>query len=77
MPAISPAARTAVSRDPTYAGRMPDDDDATQEERALRALANIHAGADITDEAMRLSNDYTDRRTRRVKAWFARIARRG
>ena len=56
---------------------MPDDDDATQEERALRALANIRAGADITDEAMRLSNDYTDRQMRRVKAWFARITGRG
>ncbi|BFM23598.1 hypothetical protein [Microbacterium sp. che218] len=56
---------------------MPDDNDATQEERALRAMANIHAGADITDEAMRLSNDYTDRQTRRVKAWFARMTGRG
>ena len=55
---------------------MPDDDDETQEERALRAIANMRAGADIPAEALRLSNDYTDRQTRRVKEWLARMTRR-
>lgn len=56
---------------------MPDDDDETQEERALRAISNMQAGADIPAEALRLSNDYTDRQTRRVKEWLARVTRRG
>lgn len=56
---------------------MPDDDPETQEERALRAIANMRAGADISDEALRLSNDYTDRQTRRFKLWLARMTGRG
>ncbi|MCJ1707289.1 hypothetical protein [Microbacterium sp. VKM Ac-2923] len=56
---------------------MPDDDSETQEERALRAIANMQAGADIPDEALRLSNDYTDRQTRRLKLWLARMTGRG
>ncbi|WP_156459160.1 hypothetical protein [Microbacterium sp. Leaf151] len=55
---------------------MPDDDGETQEERALRAIANMQAGADISDEALRLSNEYTDRQTLRMKEWLARLARR-
>ncbi|MCI9858011.1 hypothetical protein [Microbacterium proteolyticum] len=55
---------------------MPDDDGETQEERALRAIANMQAGADISDEALRLSNEYTDRQTLRMKEWLARMARR-
>lgn len=55
---------------------MPDNDGETQEERALRAIANMQAGADISDEALRLSNEYTDRQTLRVKEWLARMARR-
>ena len=46
------------------------DDEETQEQRALRALQSILAGGDLTEETLALSNDFTDRQTGRIGAWF-------
>ena len=48
----------------------------TQEERGMRALQNILNGANVTDESMKLSNDYTDRLGVKLSAWFRRLIRR-
>lgn len=49
---------------------------AEQEQRALAALASIHAGADLGEETLALSNEFTDRQTARVRAWLrTRFAR--
>ena len=48
------------------------DEPETQEERAMRALAAIWGGADLTEEAMKLSNEFTDRQTTRLSKWFKR-----
>ncbi|MDN3495273.1 hypothetical protein QL996_04985 [Planococcus sp. APC 4015] len=45
----------------------------TQEERALRALAAIQRGADLTDETLALSNEFTDRHTARFTTWLRRL----
>ncbi len=45
----------------------------TQEERAMRALQAIWGGADLTEESMKLSNEYTDRHTARFTAWVRRV----
>lgn len=56
---------------------QPDDErPETQEERALRALRAIHEGADLTEEAMTLANEFTDRHTGRFTAWLRRVFRR-
>ncbi|MEX8032777.1 hypothetical protein AB6V29_07085 [Microbacterium sp. 20-116] len=47
-----------------------------QEQRALRAIEAINAGADIGDEASRLANEFTDRHTSRLTAWL-KSRRRG
>ena len=66
---------------PRYGGRVAADQDdeatapraETQEERALRALRNVFAGADLTDETMTLANEFTDRQMGRLKgAWHRR-----
>ena len=49
----------------------------TQEERALRALQSIQNGGDVTQEALRLSNEYTDRQTARFTEWLRALLRRG
>lgn len=43
-----------------------------QEQRALRSIQAINAGADIGSEAFDLSNEFTDRHTDRMKAWVKR-----
>jgi hypothetical protein len=50
--------------------------DETQEERAMRALRAIWGGADLTEEAMKLSNEFTDQNTARFTAWFRRVVLR-
>jgi len=47
-----------------------------QEQRALRAIEAITAGANIGDEAFRLANEFTDRQTSRLVAWLKRHRRR-
>jgi hypothetical protein len=49
----------------------------TQEERAMRALQAVWDGADLTEEAMKLSNEFTDRQTTRFTTWVRRLLRRG
>ncbi|MFS0732299.1 hypothetical protein ABC304_09870 [Microbacterium sp. 1P10UB] len=49
----------------------------TQEERALRALEAIKNGGDVTAEAFRLSNEFTDRHTARLADWMRTLLRRG
>ncbi len=46
------------------------------EQRALRALRAIDDGADIGAEALKLSNEFTDRHTARLSAWVRRLRRR-
>jgi len=50
---------------------------AEQEKRALDALASIHAGADLGEEALALSNEFTDRHTARLRAWLRGLFARG
>ena len=52
-----------------------DSQDETQAERAMRALQNIANGANVTDEAMKLSNQYTDRHFAKMSRWFWSIIR--
>lgn len=42
----------------------------------MRALAAIQGGADLTDEAMTLSNEFTDRHTARFTSWVRGLFRR-
>ncbi len=51
---------------------MADDKRDEQEQRALRSIEAIDAGADIGDEAFRLANEFTDRHTSRFTAWLKR-----
>jgi len=44
----------------------------TQEERAVRSLQAIFAGADLTAETTRLANEFTDRQSGRLKGWLRR-----
>jgi len=53
----------------------PRDDE--QEQRALRAIEAIGAGANIGDEAFRLANEFTDRHTSRFTTWLRSRRRRG
>ncbi|WP_438352317.1 hypothetical protein [Microbacterium sp. CJ88] len=57
---------------------MADDEDRpeTQEERAMRTLRAIWAGGDLTEEAMKLSNEFTDRHTARFTRWLRGLFRR-
>ncbi|MEW1708583.1 hypothetical protein AB0230_15240 [Microbacterium sp. NPDC089190] len=50
-------------------------DEESPEQRALRSIRAIDAGADIGAEALELSNAFTDRHTARIAAWVKR--RRG
>ncbi|WP_295784298.1 hypothetical protein [uncultured Microbacterium sp.] len=52
-----------------------DRDAESPEERALRALRAIDEGADISAEALALSNEFTDRHTARLTAWWRRRRR--
>jgi len=45
---------------------------AEQEERALRAIAAIVQGGDLTAETLALSNEFTDRQTGRLRNLFRR-----
>ncbi|WP_279366553.1 hypothetical protein [Microbacterium testaceum] len=51
---------------------MAHDEHDDQEQRALRSIEAINAGADIGDEAFRLANEFTDRHTSRFAAWLKR-----
>lgn len=42
----------------------------------MRALQNPVNGASVTDESMEASNEYTDRPTAQLVAWFRSITRR-
>lgn len=44
----------------------------SQEQRAVDAITAIFAGGDVADEALRLSNDFTDRTEGRLRAWLTR-----
>jgi hypothetical protein len=44
----------------------------TQQERAVAAISAIMSGADLTTEAMALSNEFTDRQTARLSSWLRR-----
>ncbi|CAN3702496.1 MULTISPECIES: hypothetical protein [unclassified Microbacterium] len=46
--------------------------DDEQEQRALRSIEAINAGANIGDEAFQLANEFTDRHTGRMTAWLKR-----
>lgn len=48
----------------------------TQEERALRAMQAIWGGADLGEETMKLSNEFTDRHTARFTGWIRRVVLR-
>ena len=48
---------------------------AEQEAQALHALEAIMNGGDLSAESMRLSNDFTDRQTGGLAAWFRRLGR--
>jgi hypothetical protein len=48
----------------------------TQEERAIETIIAIAAGGDPSVEAFRLANDFTDRQTAKLSAWFGRWKRR-
>ncbi|MDQ1581182.1 MAG: hypothetical protein QOD05_1957 [Microbacteriaceae bacterium] len=48
----------------------------TQEESALEAIEAIASGANPTQEAFRLSNEFTDRQTARFWAWLRRLKSR-
>jgi hypothetical protein len=48
----------------------------TQEERALEAIKAVAEGANPTQEAFRLSNEFTDRQTARFWAWLRRLKSR-
>jgi hypothetical protein len=47
-----------------------------QEERAIAALEAIMRGGDLAAESQALSNEFTDRQTARIGAWFRRLLRR-
>jgi hypothetical protein len=51
--------------------------DETQEDRARRALQSILSGGDLGRETADLSNEFTDRQSARVRAWFSRVFGRG
>ena len=44
-------------------------DGETQEQRAQRAIEAIFSGSDLTEEAMTLANEFTDRQTARLSKW--------
>lgn len=43
-----------------------------QEQRAIEALDAIFSGGDLTEESLKLSNEFTDRQTARLSKWFRR-----
>lgn len=43
-----------------------------QQLRAIDAITAIHAGADVTAEALRLANEFTDRYESRLRSAFSR-----
>jgi hypothetical protein len=47
-------------------------DGETQQQRAQRAIGAIFSGGDLTEEAMTLANEFTDRQTARLKAALRR-----
>jgi hypothetical protein len=49
---------------------------AEQERRALQALESILNGGDLGAESLALSNEFTDRHTRRFSAWLRRVGSR-
>jgi hypothetical protein len=51
------------------------DEEETQEQRALQHIRAIANGADITEQASDLSNEFTDRFMARIADWFTRRKR--
>jgi len=47
-----------------------------QEERANRAIEAIMRGGDLSAETQGLSNEFTDRQTARIGAWWRRVTGR-
>jgi hypothetical protein len=47
-----------------------------QEERANRAIEAMMRGGDLSMEAQGLSNEFTDRQTARIGAWWRRVTGR-
>jgi hypothetical protein len=46
-----------------------------QQERAIEAINAIFSGSDLTEESLRLANEFTDRQTARLSAWLRRPGR--
>ena len=63
-----------MASEPASATNNSDPGDA-QERRAIDAITAIFAGGDLTDETLRLSNEFTDRHEARVRAWLIRKGR--
>ena len=59
---------------------MPDDERMRradeQERRALEVLGSIGRGGDLGAETLALSNEFTDRQTARLGAWWRGLGRR-
>lgn len=51
--------------------------ESAQRARAIEAITAIHAGADVTEEATRLANEFTDRQESRLRSAFRRNRRGG
>jgi len=47
----------------------------TQEQRALKHISAIAGGANVTEQASELSNEFTDRFLARMGEWFSRRRR--
>lgn len=67
---FSPQRPTPRPPDARKLDTMAHDDE--QEQRALRSIEAITAGANIGDEAFQLANEFTDRHTGRMTAWLKR-----
>jgi hypothetical protein len=63
---------TVSTREKAMTDPADDDEEETQEQRALRHISAMANGADITKHASDLSNDFTDRFTARIVDWFTR-----
>ncbi|PPG49476.1 hypothetical protein C5C24_12810 [Rathayibacter sp. AY2B3] len=62
--------------DPSSGSAQPRPGDGpTPSEQALRAIRDVANGADPTSEALRLSNDFTDRQAERLRSLLARLRR--
>jgi hypothetical protein len=58
--------------EPQEAEPAGDESSLTQQQRAIETINAIAAGGDLTVETFRLANDFTDRQTAKLSAWFGR-----